>query len=274
MVSLTMPDYILNKILSKVYYFNRPLSGVDRAAQRGGDSVLSLRKVANFNVVYRPGSTDEKVLGHSFGNDIFYSRMYEYSPGPRDIIIDIGAHIGTFSLLSASKAPGVTVHAVEACYDTCNLLRMNAAINPALDVRVHHAAISDRSGECQLHHAKGNWGHSITKDFSQSSEVVPAWTLEELLSSLSIGRCSLLKFNCEGAEFPIIMSSSDNTLLKISTYLVLYHNDLWDRHSNKHLVERFSGLGYNVRTLESRKERGWIIAVKECAAGPSHSSLK
>src|SRR5690606_28080848 len=104
-----------------------------------------------FTVAYRGGTADENVLGESFDHDQLLRAVPEYRPSPGDVVIDIGAHIGTFSLLVASRIPGGTVHAIEASLDTFNLLRINAALNRAkfdgaAEVHCHHLAISDREG--------------------------------------------------------------------------------------------------------------------------------
>jgi precorrin-6B methylase 2 len=77
------------------------------------------------NVNYREGSSDEKVLGHSFEKDIFYAAVPDISIRENSVIIDVGAHIGTFSLLSSKKVPSGKVIAIEACKETYDLLESN-----------------------------------------------------------------------------------------------------------------------------------------------------
>ena len=132
---------------------------------------------------------DENVIAHSFDHDIFFSGVPEYAPREDDVIVDVGAHIGTFTLLAAAKAPRGQVHAIEASRDSFNLLRINAALNRAANVHPHHLALADRSGAIELFHATGNWEHSLVKQMSQSSETVSSLTLTDFLTGQRIERC-------------------------------------------------------------------------------------
>ena len=119
---------------------------------------LSIGRFGDFNVAFRRGTADDAVIRESFDDDIFFSGVPQYQPRETDVILDIGAHIGTFSLLAASKAPKGTVHAIEASQETFNYLRINCALNPSLLIVPHHLALSDHDGEVTLHHDRGNWG--------------------------------------------------------------------------------------------------------------------
>lgn len=182
---------------------------------------LAIGEFSGFSVAFREGTADEKVIGHSFDNDIFFAGVPEYVPSPDDIIIDVGAHIGTFSVLAASKAPSGKVHAVEASQETFNYLRVNAALNPHLPIQVHHLALTDQDGEVTLHHDRGNWGHSIMKELSPRGERVPAKSLASFFAENGIQRVAYMKFNCEGAEYPILMSAPDNLLRHVGKMLIL-----------------------------------------------------
>ena len=58
--------------------------------------------VGKFKISYRENSADEGVLRlYSFENDVYYKKVPEYHPKADHVIIDVGAHIGTFSILGA-----------------------------------------------------------------------------------------------------------------------------------------------------------------------------
>lgn len=79
---------------------------------------LSIGEYGAFTVAYRQGTADEDALDDSLEHDIFFPGMPEYKPQPADIIIDVGAHIGAFSLLAASKVARGRVFAIEASNET------------------------------------------------------------------------------------------------------------------------------------------------------------
>ncbi|GAA4129167.1 FkbM family methyltransferase [Aminobacter aganoensis] len=221
---------------------------------------MAINRFGGFDVAYREGTADEKVIAHSFENDIFFAGVPEYQPTASDVVIDIGAHIGTFALTAASKASNGTVHAIEASAETYNYLRVNAALNPALNVIAHRLALTDKDGEVTLHHDRGNWGHSIMKQLSPKGERVPAMSLSSFMAAHEIKDVSFIKFNCEGAEFPILLSTPIELLRKVRMMLVLYHVDLVEGASLEQLLGRLAEAGFTTDIRQKRNTRGWIVA--------------
>lgn len=223
---------------------------------------LAVRRCAEFEMAYREGSSDELVLEHSFDKDVFFAGVPEYRPEPDHVILDVGAHIGTFAVLAASRVPRGLVHAVEACRETFNYLRVNARLNGMANLRTYHVALSDRAGVARLHYEGGNWGYSIVKRSSRRGEDVPAETLENFMNANSIGECHFAKFNCEGAEFPILLAAPASTLQRIETMLVLYHGDLLPERSPADLERRLGDCGFETVRRNETGDRGWLIATR------------
>ncbi len=243
----------LKAVLRTVYHF---------AKKRVYDSpsMLAIDTFEGFQVAYRKGTADEAVLQHSFSHDIFYSGCPDYHPAENDVIIDIGAHIGTFSLLSSSKVRHGRVYSIEACQDTFNLLRINIALNQCANISAHHLAISDKDGQCTLYYDPGNWGHTTVKAISLFSETVESCTLTSFLERNHIDICQFLKFNCEGAEFPILLSTPKEVLKRFGTILVLYHCDLWGKNPMADLLSHLHSSGFKCVIRNQAEQRGWIIA--------------
>lgn len=76
---------------------------------------------------------------------------FAYAPKPGDIVVDVGAGIGTETVPFA-KAVGPTgrVVAIEAHPRTCEALRRTVARSGLTNVTVVHAAIADREGELRI----------------------------------------------------------------------------------------------------------------------------
>lgn len=181
---------------------------------------------------------------------------------PNATILDVGAHIGGFTLLAAAISPAGRVLAVEACLENYEMLAYNVQLNRLARVETEHLALSDRPGEVSLHHnPAGNWGHTITKPVGGHAESVRAETLADYLRSHAVERCDLAKLNCEGAEFPILMSTSVETLRKIRQMLVFYHADLVDSsYSVKKLEQHLETAGFRIERREQGPSRGRILA--------------
>ena len=237
-------------------------------------SMLAIETIDGFEVAYRKGTADESVLKESFSHDIFYSGVPEYRPAEDDVIIDIGAHIGTFSLLSSSKVRRGKVYSIEACQDTFNMLRINLALNRLTNVSAHHLAVSDKEGQVTLYYDTGNWGHTVVKAISAFSETVESTTLTRFLERNHIETCQFMKFNCEGAEFPILLGTSPKVLGRFGTMLVLYHCDLWGKNTEADLMTHLQSAGFKCLIRNQTEQRGWIIAtntVSGSARNPARS---
>lgn len=218
-------------------------------------------RFGSLTVYYRKGSEDEKVLAHSFDNDIYFREVPSFRPRRQPVIVDVGAHIGTFSLLANVKYPNSRIYALEASKDTFEILKRNVEVN-GLDIKVMHNALLDKAGKVWLHHNtdSGNWSHSITKAFGGHSEEVDGTTLERLFSDYNIDFIDLVKFNCEGSEFSILMKTPKSLLNKIGLGLILYHEDLADKgYRLRDLMNLFDGKSFRILHIPKSNHRGWLI---------------
>lgn len=224
---------------------------------------LAISRFKNFEVAYRQGTADESVIVENLENDEFFSTT-RYQPAADHVIIDVGSHIGTFSLLAAVQVPQGAVYAIEASLETFNYLRINILLNRLDNIKAHHIALSDQSGPVILHYDEGNWGHSIMKRLTAHGESVNAETLPEFLAKNNINKCDFIKFNCEGAEFPILLSTPPEVLATIDRMLILYHCDLASDYNLDALLQHLHSSHFKTEIHKQEAQRGWIVA--ECAA--------
>lgn len=226
-----------------------------------------IKDFGKFKITYRRQTADEKVIKHSFGNDIYLSNVYckfLFFPQKHHVAIEIGAHIGTFSILLASKITRGKIYAIEASYESYQFLKRNVELNSLTNVNVFHLAVSDRQGTAKLYWSNdGNWGHSIVKPFSATREIVPTDTLENFMSNNHIKICHFLKLNCEGAEFQIILRTPFEVLRRIKFMMILYHADLEKGYDVASLPEYLHRAGFLTLITNKSKDRGWIFAVRK-----------
>jgi FkbM family methyltransferase len=213
-------------------------------------------------IAYRLHSVDTGVLGQSFDHDIFFAAIPDYLLPDDGIVLDVGAHIGTFSVLAAGRVSRGRVYAIEASRETSDLLRVNVDLNGCTNVVAEHLALADVDGEVALYHdPEGNYGHSITKPLSASSEVVRGQTLATFMRERGITSVALAKFNCEGAEFRILLSAPRETVRCIRKMIVLYHCDLVQEPVSA-LVDSLSAAGFATEVRRTAADRGWLIATR------------
>jgi FkbM family methyltransferase len=148
--------------------------------------------------------------------DLIYSLSPTSNSEPT-LFIDIGANVGTYSLIAGKL--GWRVIAVEPNYANSYLLSKNIDAN-GLGENILHTkiAISDISRITQLiHHKKiegGNSGATIDdfyggqKDSSTYKELILAYTLDDLLL-LEQAKPKLLKIDTDGNELYILKGAKN-----------------------------------------------------------------
>lgn len=115
--------------------------------------------------------------------------------GPDDIIWDVGANVGTYSILGALA--GGRVEAFEPGSDALGRLEKNAALND-VSVEVHEYALSDHNGESVLS-AETHSGHrQLTAD--GSGDVVQVRRGDDI----DAPEPDIVKIDVEGAEMDVV----------------------------------------------------------------------
>jgi FkbM family methyltransferase len=131
--------------------------------------------------------------------------------GEGDIVLDIGGHIGLFAIYVATRWPGVQVHSFEAYPPNADLFEHNVAESGLTNIHLNRMAVTGDGLPIQLSFNPTNSGG--TTSFSRtltpvSLESIPSITLDDIFSQLGISDCSLLKIDCEGAEYGILHATT------------------------------------------------------------------
>lgn len=124
-----------------------------------------------------------------------------------DLILDIGAHVGLFTLLMARlTGPGGRVFAFEPCPTTFQILSENITANGFGNIRATHAAVSSTTGKLHLHLSPENSGdHRIYSTGEQRSCVeVPSLALDSF-PPLEGEKVNFIKMDIQGAEMEALV---------------------------------------------------------------------
>jgi FkbM family methyltransferase len=156
----------------------------------------------------RPGTIDGRIF-----RDVVAFNEYglprHFNPG--DVVVDVGAHVGSFAYAALRRGAG-RVYCCEANAQNFQLLWHN--LRPYQDrVLLQRAAVwrSDTNTPT-LYYAgpddRRNTGGGKMTDLVTDQEV-PTLALDDLLRQATEGRrrVRLLKLDCEGAEWPILLTS-------------------------------------------------------------------
>lgn len=162
----------------------------------------------------RPDTLDGWIFDEIHTRNVY--RLPE-SFSPRDVVIDIGAHIGLFTLAVLGRGCR-RVHGVEADAENHGLAARNlkSYVDEGL-VSLTHAAVwrSDDNDDVLRFSGYTSVGRMLNTGagnviWSGDGPVVPKLSFDELVRAAASeggGRVRLIKFDCEGAEWPILFTS-------------------------------------------------------------------
>jgi FkbM family methyltransferase len=220
-----------------------------------------------------------------------------------DIFIDVGAHLGYFTLLASVKVgPEGQIHSFEPCRDTWMYLERNIALSRLKNVRANCLALSDRIELRELCVAMD--GHAAWNSFADRlpgisfvKQQVPCDTLDHYVQE-HIGRkpISLIKIDVEGWECHVLkggietLSSPDaptlliefssvisdragssvqrlrNVLLDLGYMLYRYETPIWPAQA----VER----SLEVDTGQSKRYETNLVATKDLVSIAQQCELR
>lgn len=159
--------------------------------------------------------------------EIWKLRAYEDTRcpiNPQDTVVDIGAHIGVFSVWAAQKANLGTVYAYEASQANFELLKENRGLNHSQNLQVKNLAIFNKPGNFDFYLPGGNGAlGSLLQDQHAVKETVTAITLEKLFEDNGLDHVDYLKLDVEGAEYPILLNCPAEILSRIKHLILEYH---------------------------------------------------
>jgi FkbM family methyltransferase len=180
-------------------------------------------------------------------------------------VVDIGAHVGVFTVWAASQHPRVKVLAIEPSPRSFAFLQANVARNRLGNVTLVQCACGGGCGEAQLYSRGSSVADTLYRHDLLGSEFrplskTPVLGLDELFVSYNVGRCDFLKLDCEGAEYDILLNASEHTLRRIDRIALEYHQGL-NEHTSGELVDFLKCCGLEVNRMPPRdKESGYMYA--------------
>lgn len=191
-------------------------------------------------------------------------------------IVDVGAASGDFTVHAARRCPRGVVYAFEPLPEAFARLEEHVRLNGIANVRAFREAIAAREGPLALYTVTGLSGqHRTAGDGSVAAAplvAVRATTLADAFERHGIARCDLLKLDCEGAEFEILLGLPPETLARIARIVLEYHDHVTE-HTHEELAHRLEALGFDVRTRPNPawKELGFLYAANRALAGPQRT---
>ncbi len=191
--------------------------------------------------------------GVSVAYEIFVLDTYrcprELSPANIRRIVDVGANVGYSAIYLAAKFPSAIIDAFEPHPRHLEILRRSLRINRIEErVRVYPVAVGIANGTCELIDAGPATGiakYSAVLAPSDCGRVQAE--VVDFFEVLSSGPIDLLKLDCEGAEYEILMDPRFRDL-PIRNLVMEWHATEEHHEAQRDLSERLHDLGWQIQS--------------------------
>jgi len=144
-----------------------------------------------------------------------------------DTVIDIGAHLGFFSVYAANIAREGNVYSLEPSRRNFERLKYHQKLNRLNNIVLINKGVSDREEKTKLY----LWASLTQRDsmvFNKreekiSHELVDCVPLKRIFDEYKIEKCDFLKIDCEGMEYRILRALPEEYFKRIKKISLEYH---------------------------------------------------
>lgn len=263
------------KLIRKTWLFlriqtlfsNSYLFALDYIGLLQGNYVL--RFWDGYKIKLRPHTVDVSdidILKELVIEDVY--KLKSMSKNPRNIV-DLGAQIGIFTLLVAKRYPNAKIITYEPEKENFRLLVNNIRINNLKNVKSLNLGVSGKRGKRKLYLSNSNSGaHSIYGKKGISYETFRSIKFDDIIKNNGLEYIDILKMDCEGAEYEILLNANKYYLKKVDIILMELHETDLTRKKYKptHLLSMLKASGFKISVLKKiyypDEGKFWIIIAK------------
>lgn len=243
----------LEYIFDKFYDRGRTLHFVTKPYKLGFDVPASLYQV--FKEIFMADVYNIREL----------MRVLPHDP----LVIDIGANAGFFDILLLSKTKNAQIYAYEPLNNNIERMRSVASFNRRFDKSVIISPFAITGTPCEMLrlYAQDTEDNQVVasslKGFNADNTKelwIPAITFTNIIAGIPKETVDLLKMDCEGSEYDIILNTPPDVVRRIERMLVEVHDI--DSQFNIDTFSRYLGeLGYDVKYTSIN---GFCYALEAC----------
>lgn len=196
------------------------------------------------DLTFNFGKMGPGVLNEVFGTEIYKEFLNNFNIKNKTVI-DIGASLGDtaiyFALHGAKK-----VYAFEPLPSVYKLAEENIRLNNLQDkCQVINAAVGWGSG-AYLEDPKFEYIFERDLEEYKKNKQIPIITLQDIVNRFKIEN-AVLKIDCEGREYDIILNSPDELLRKFDYIIIEYH------YGFENLQKKLQAAGFSVECGEPKE---------------------
>jgi len=204
------------------------------------DRMMHTAKELFFTDDYRLDMIKEKVIG--------------YSDNP--VIVDVGGNVGYFSAFCLTRFPKAKVISVEPIPKNLKLLNTNRQLNPNADWIIKEGAVSGSDGHIIINFDNSDSFTTAASayDMNAGDDTIHVRSihLKKLMEEQNLSRIHILKLDCEGSEYDVLYSLSNELLSRIAFITMESHEVDKDRKNNGELLKWFDKHHWSTKVVGSK----------------------
>lgn len=216
----------------------------------------------SFKIMLRPDA-DESVVAEIFDWREYRAAEEIIRESDRPLL-DVGAHIGIFSLYASALNPALKIYALEPEDDNFALLQNNVAASGIKNIKVCKGALAGKSGGRNLILEPDSINHHLAPTEEGGEDAgrlkVQAYSVGEFFARNNISGIGLMKMDIEGGEYEVFEGMTSEDFAKVQNVILEYHN--YNGRHYKELEKLLRQNGFSVQIFPSKfeKDMGFMLA--------------
>lgn len=203
----------------------------------------------------------------SFFDDVYLKHFPKGGMSQEPLIVDIGANVGFFSLAMFAQFPKARIIAFEPMPFNFGQLSLYQKAYPNFKWVIENKAIADHNDGLTLYSATIDGFSTMAGVFASDGRgqkiEVDTLTLEQVMKDKEIVQIDLLKLDCEGSEYAILYSLSDDYFDRIKRLSIESHPGSGIKQNHQSLVSYLKSKSFQIKDKMNFDGTGYIWAWKE-----------
>jgi|GEM_PF-727921 len=182
-----------------------------------------------------------------------------FIPRPNDVVIDVGANIGYFTIYASRKVgkDGLVI-ALEPMDEAYDCLMKNLRLNRISNVKAFKLALWSSETTLKLYRTKGYFTSAISKvdvfknlihqkklNLIKKYEIKTV-KLDDLIKNINLSKVDWIKIDVDGSEYEVILGSM-NTLKRFKPKLII---EIHDQKVGNKILKILKDLGYEASLVK------------------------
>lgn len=221
-----------------------------------GNNLFDVAVTKNVKMFAR--NEDLKVFDEVF-NQRRYATLFPFHKDAA-VIVDIGAHCGSFSLFAASGlGSSCRIYSFEPDAENFELAKRNIERNSYANVFLECMGVGEKTEEREFFKAGSATAQHTTVTGAETKDAnvqkVQVLSAADLLAKLNRTEIDFLKIDCEGAEYGFFYNASPENLKQITTISMEFHDLDSVENTGLSLAKFFVAQGFSVVDIENEPTR-------------------